>query len=45
MVDLGADGREAFARICAHAFAENRTVAEVAADIVANRLQLPPADQ
>lgn len=42
MVDLGVDAREAFARICAHAFAENRSVAEVSADIMANRVRLSP---
>jgi hypothetical protein len=41
IVDLGVDAREAFARICAHAFAENRTLAEVAADIIAKRIRLP----
>jgi hypothetical protein len=41
MVDLGVDAREAFARMCAHAFAENRTLAEVGADIVSKRLRLP----
>ena len=45
MVDLGVDPREAFARICAHAFAENRTLAEVAADIMAKRLRLPADGQ
>jgi hypothetical protein len=35
------DPREAFARICAHAFAESRALAEVAADIIAKRLRLP----
>lgn len=41
MVDLGVDAREAFARICAHAFSENRTLAEVATDIMTNGLHLP----
>jgi len=43
MMDLGVDAREALARICAHAFAENRTVAEVAAEIIDGGLRLPPA--
>jgi hypothetical protein len=40
MVQLGVGLTEAFARIRAHAYAENRPLAEVARDIVARRLRL-----
>ena len=40
MVHLGVDPREAFARICAHAFATATPIGMVAAEIIANRLRL-----
>lgn len=39
-VQLGVSLREALARMRAHAFAEYRSLAEVAVDIVARRLRL-----
>jgi hypothetical protein len=42
MVHLGVDARDAFARICAHAFAEGRPIGEVAEEIMAKRLRLAP---
>ncbi len=46
MVHLGVGPRDAFARICAHAFATSTPIGEVAAEIVARRLrlELDPAD-
>jgi hypothetical protein len=40
MVHLDVGPRDAFARLCAHAFATNTPIGEVAADIVARRLRL-----
>jgi hypothetical protein len=40
MVHLDVGARDAFARICAHAFASTTPIGEVAADIVAKRLRL-----
>ena len=40
MVDLGVGIEEAMARLRAHAFAEGRTIRDVAADIVAGSLTL-----
>lgn len=40
MVDLGVDIEEAMARLRAHAYAAERTIADIAADIVAGRLTL-----
>lgn len=42
MVDLDVSPREAFARICAHAFATNTPIGVVAAEIVARTLRLEP---
>jgi GAF domain-containing protein len=42
MVHLDAGPREAFARICAHAYATDTSVADVAREILANRLRLEP---
>jgi hypothetical protein len=42
MVHLGVDARDAFARICAYAYAESRTIGEVADDIMARRLRMQP---
>ena len=39
MVQLGVSLADALARIRAHAYAENRSLAEVAADVVARRLR------
>ena len=39
MVQLGIPLSEALARIRAHAYAENRTLADVARDVVARRLR------
>ncbi|HET7194664.1 MAG TPA: GAF and ANTAR domain-containing protein [Nocardioides sp.] len=42
MVQLDVGPRDAFARICAHAFATNTPIGEVAAQIVAKKLRLEP---
>ena len=42
MVHLEVDARDAFARICAHAYAHERTIGEVADDIMARRLRMQP---
>jgi hypothetical protein len=42
MVHLDVGPRDAFARICAHAFSTNTPIGVVAADIVARRLRLEP---
>jgi AmiR/NasT family two-component response regulator len=39
---LGVNITEAFARLRAYAYAENRRLADVASDIVARRLRLHP---
>ncbi|WP_329115550.1 ANTAR domain-containing protein [Streptomyces sp. NBC_01465] len=39
---LGVGAEEAFVRLRAHTYAEGRRLAEVAADVVAHRLRLPP---
>jgi len=44
-VDLGIPLADAMARLRAHAFATDRRLAEVAADVVAGRLTLPPDDR
>ncbi|MGW5399220.1 GAF and ANTAR domain-containing protein [Streptomyces sp. NPDC003952] len=41
-VQLGVDIEEAFLRLRAYAYAHGRRLAEVAADVVARRLRLPP---
>jgi hypothetical protein len=41
---LGVPVTEAFARLRAYAYTSDRRLAEVAADIVARRLRLPPDD-
>lgn len=43
MVQLDVGPREAFARICAHAFATNTPIGAVAAEIVTRKLRLDPA--
>jgi hypothetical protein len=40
MVYLEVDARDAFARICAHAYAQGRPIGDVADDIMAGRLRL-----
>lgn len=40
MVQLDVDARDAFARICAYSYAEERTIGDVADDIMARRLQM-----
>jgi hypothetical protein len=42
MVHLDVGPRDAFARICAHAFATNTPIGEVAAEIVTRKLRLEP---
>jgi hypothetical protein len=42
MVQLGVSLAEALARMRAHAYAQNRQLGEVAADIVARRLRFDP---
>lgn len=39
-VQLGVDAGQAFALLCAHAFATDRPIAEIAADIMAKRIRL-----
>jgi AmiR/NasT family two-component response regulator len=41
-VQLGVSAAEAFARLRAYAYAQDRRLAEVAGDIVARRLRLSP---
>jgi hypothetical protein len=45
MVQLDVDPRDAFARICAHAFAANTPIGVVAAEIVTRTLRLEPDSQ
>jgi hypothetical protein len=42
MVQLGVSLAEALARIRAHAYAQNRQLGEVAADIITRRLRFDP---
>jgi hypothetical protein len=42
MVHLDVQPRDAFARICAYAYAQERTLGDVADDILASRLRLQP---
>lgn len=42
MVHLDVDARDAFARICAYAYAQERTLGDVADDIMASRLRMQP---
>jgi AmiR/NasT family two-component response regulator len=41
-VQLGVTAAEAFSRLRAYAYAQDRRLADVAGDIVARRLRLPP---
>jgi hypothetical protein len=43
MVHLDVNARDAFARLCAYAYAESRPIGEVSDDIMAGRLRLPSA--
>jgi hypothetical protein len=42
MVHLEVDARDAFALLCAHAYAHGRPIGEIADDIMAGRLRLAP---
>jgi hypothetical protein len=42
MVHLETDARDAFAMLCAHAYAHGRPIGEIADDIMAGRLRLAP---